>query len=57
MTLILTFAVMFLCFLCLDWAAMSVNDLIRSSSLPVVGERAMYFVERSGGHCSIGAIE
>lgn len=28
-----------------------------SSDLPVVGERAMYFKERSGGHCSIGAIE
>jgi len=28
-----------------------------SSDLPVVGERAMYFRERSGGHCSIGAIE
>ncbi len=28
-----------------------------SSDLPVVSERAMYFKERSGGHCSIGAIE
>jgi len=28
-----------------------------TSDLPVVGERAMYFEERSGGHCSIGAIE
>jgi hypothetical protein len=28
-----------------------------SSNLPVVGERAMYFKQRSGGHCSIGAIE
>jgi xylan 1,4-beta-xylosidase len=28
-----------------------------TSDLPVVGERAMYFRERSGGHCSIGAIE
>ncbi len=28
-----------------------------SSDLPVVGERAMYFKDRSGGHCSIGAIE
>jgi hypothetical protein len=28
-----------------------------TSDLPVVGERAMYFKERSGGHCSIGAIE
>ncbi|MDD5668110.1 MAG: DUF5719 family protein [Actinomycetota bacterium] len=28
-----------------------------SADLPVVAERAMYFRERSGGHCSIGAIE
>jgi hypothetical protein len=28
-----------------------------SSDLPVVGERAMYFRDRAGGHCSIGAIE
>jgi hypothetical protein len=28
-----------------------------SSDLPVVAERAMYFKDRSGGHCSIGAIE
>ncbi len=28
-----------------------------TSDLPVVGERAIYFEERSGGHCSIGAIE
>jgi hypothetical protein len=28
-----------------------------TSDLPVVGERAMYFKQRSGGHCSIGAIE
>jgi hypothetical protein len=27
-----------------------------SSNLPVVAERAMYFDQRSGGHCSIGAI-
>ncbi len=28
-----------------------------SSRFPVVAERAMYFQQRSGGHCSIGAIE
>ncbi|MBC7246989.1 MAG: DUF4965 domain-containing protein [Actinobacteria bacterium] len=28
-----------------------------SSRYPVVAERAMYFLGRSGGHCSIGAIE
>jgi hypothetical protein len=32
-------------------------SLSLSSDLPVVAERAMYFRQRSGGHCSIGAIE
>jgi len=28
-----------------------------SSDLPVVSERAMYWKDRHGGHCSIGAMQ